>query len=277
LKTSPSIIEANVTAALIEDLGKGDITANLIPINAIASASIVCRDSAVIAGCAWLDEVFKQVDSTVNIHWHLQDGELIHENSCLCDINGNARSLLTAERSGLNFLQTFSATATQTRRYVDAVSHTQAKILDTRKTLPGLRDAQKYAVLCGGGKNHRKGLYDGILIKENHIMAAGSIQQAVSQAKALQTKLAIEIEVETLEELNQALTAEADIILLDNMPIKTLRQAVSINQGKAKLEASGGISLKNVSAVAETGVDFISIGDLTKNILAIDLSMRFHL
>ncbi len=277
MKTLPSNIGENVATALLEDLGKGDITANLIPTDATASANIVCRESAIIAGCAWLDEVFKQVDSSIHIHWHVQDGATVHENTCLCDINGNARSLLTAERSGLNFLQTLSATATQTRRYVDAVSHTPTKILDTRKTLPGLRDAQKYAVLCGGGQNHRKGLYDGILIKENHIMAAGSIHHAVSQAKALRTQLPIEVEVETLDELTQALAAGADIILLDNMPVNTLRQAVAINQGKAKLEASGGISLKNISAIAETGVDFISIGNLTKNIQAIDLSMRFHL
>jgi len=265
-----------VTAAIVEDLGKGDITANLIPDEILAKASVICREDATIAGQAWFTEVFNQVDPSSKIQWHVNDGDAVKQNTCLCDIEGKAKSLLTAERSALNFLQTLSATATQTRRYVDAISSTKTRILDTRKTLPGLRDAQKYAVVCGGGKNHRKGLYDGILIKENHIMAAGSIQDAVTQARALNTNIAIEVEVENINELEQALAAGADIILLDNMNIATLIEAVKINKGKAKLEASGGITLESIAAIAETGVDYISIGDLTKNIQAIDLSMRFH-
>ena len=272
----PGNIRENVSIAITEDLGKGDITASLIPDEVLAKASVICREDATIAGQAWFTEVFNQIDSTSKIQWHIKDGDVVTQNTCLCDIEGKAKSLLTAERSALNFLQTLSATATQTRRYVDAISHTKTRILDTRKTLPGLRDAQKYAVVCGGGKNHRKGLYDGILIKENHIMAAGSIQNAVTQARALDTNIAIEVEVENLNELNQALSAGADIVLLDNMDIPTLVEAVAINKGKAKLEASGGITLESIAAIAETGVDYISIGDLTKNIQAIDLSMRFN-
>ena len=279
----PKNIQQSAAIAIAEDLGNGDLTANLISNEKIASASVICREKATISGQAWFDEVFNQIDSSIEIHWLVSDGDSVSENAVLCKIKGTAKSILTAERSALNFLQTLSATATQTRRYVDLISHTNTQILDTRKTLPGLRDAQKYAVVCGGGKNHRKGLYDGILIKENHIMAAGSIQKAVQQAKALNTDIPIEVEVENLEELKQALTANADIILLDNMDNKTLRQAVSINNAtnsatnntKAKLEASGNVTLKTISAIAETGVDFISIGDLTKNIQAIDLSMRF--
>ena len=265
-----------MSIAITEDLGKGDITASLTPDGTMAKASVICRENATLAGQAWFTEVFNQVDPSAKIQWLVNDGDVITKNTCLCDIEGKAKSLLTAERSALNFLQTLSATATQTRRYVDLISHTKTIILDTRKTLPGLRDAQKYAVLCGGGKNHRKGLYDGILIKENHIMAAGSIHNAVTQARVLNTNIDIEVEVENLDELNQALLAGADIILLDNMDIPMLLEAVSMNQGKAKLEASGGITLESIATIAETGVDYISIGDLTKNIQAIDLSMRFH-
>lgn len=272
----PSNIKQSVASALLEDIRDGDVTANLIPNDTQAKASVICREDAVIAGCAWFTETFHQIDPHVNIQWHFNDGDAVKANTCLCDISGSAKSMLTAERSALNFLQTLSATATQTRRYVETIAHTTTQILDTRKTLPGLRDAQKYAVLCGGGKNHRKGLYDGILIKENHIMAAGSIANAVTQAKTLNTSLAIEVEVENIDELTQALNAGADIVLLDNMAINTLKEAVDINQGKAKLEASGGVTLDSIAAIAETGVDFISIGDLTKNIQAIDLSMRFH-
>ena len=272
----PTTITPNVSAALAEDVGNGDITANLIPDDTMADGYVICREAAVIAGCAWFNETFKQVDPTVNIQWHVKDGEAVSANTRLCSISGNARSLLTAERSALNFLQTLSATATRTRHYVDIIAHTSATILDTRKTLPGLRNAQKYAVLCGGGQNHRTGLYDGILIKENHIMAAGSINNAVKKARTLSTSLAIEVEVENIDELKQALAAGADIILLDNMNLENLSLAVVINQNKAKLEASGGVSQKSIAAIAETGVDYISIGDLTKNIQAIDLSMRFH-
>ena len=272
----PENIKNSVAIAIAEDLGKGDITANLIPDETLAQASVICRENATFAGQAWFTEVFNQVDPSAKIQWFVNDGDIISKNTCLCHIEGKAKSLLTAERSALNFLQTLSATATQTRHYVDLISHTKTKILDTRKTLPGLRDAQKYAVLCGGGKNHRKGLYDGVLIKENHIMAAGSIHNAVTQARELNTNIDIEVEVENLDELKQALLADADIILLDNMDIPMLVEAVSMNQGKAKLEASGGITLESITAIAETGVDYISIGDLTKNIQAIDLSMRFN-
>jgi len=268
-------IAQTVSIAIAEDVGSGDITANLIPSDSIAKATVICRDSAVLAGQAWFDEVFQQIDSATQITWLVNDGETITQNTCICTIEGKARSLLTAERSALNFLQTLSAVATRTKRYVDAIAHTKTKILDTRKTIPGLRLAQKYAVTCGGGQNHRKGLYDGFLIKENHIMAAGSISNAIQQTKALNTKLAIEVEVENLDELKQALDANADIVLLDNMNTETLQQAVKLNQGKAKLEASGNVNLESIASIAETGVDYISIGDLTKNIDAIDLSMRF--
>lgn len=271
----PTNIKQTVAIALAEDLGAGDITANLIREESMAKATVICRDRAVIAGQAWFDEVLKQVDPSCDIQWLVNDGDFVDENTQLCHMEGKARSLLSAERSALNFLQTLSATATQTRRYVDEIAHTKTSILDTRKTIPGLRDAQKYSVLCGGGTNHRKGLYDGILIKENHIMAAGSIKHAVEQAQSLNIDIPIEVEVENLDELKQALDAGADIVLLDNMDNKTLRDAVSINNNKAKLEASGNVTLKTVAAIAETGVDLISTGDLTKNIHAVDLSMRF--
>ena len=264
-----------VTGFLAEDVGSEDITANLIPQSTTATAQVISRDKATIAGCAWFDEVFRQLDTTIQIKWHVKDGDTVTENTLLCEMLGNARNLLTGERSALNILQTLSATATLTKSYVDLVSHTSCKILDTRKTIPGLRDAQKYAVLCGGGTNHRMGLYDGILIKENHIMAAGSISAAVKQAQKLANNIAIEVEVENLGELKQALDSGADIVLLDNMDVETLKQAVAINNGKAKLEASGNVNKNTVANIAETGVDFISIGELTKNIYAIDLSMRF--
>lgn len=264
-----------VARFLAEDIGNGDITADLIPQTAAAGAQVISRETATIAGCAWFGEVFRQLDSTIQITWHVQDGDTVTENNLLCELSGNARNLLTGERSALNILQTLSATATLTKSYVDLISHTHCKILDTRKTIPGLRDAQKYAVLCGGGTNHRIGLYDGILIKENHIMAAGSIRAAVKQAQKLTNSIAIEVEVENLDELKQALDSGADIVLLDNMDIETLKQAVAINNSKAKLEASGNVNKNTVTSIAETGVDFISIGELTKNIYAIDLSMRF--
>lgn len=271
----PESLPLIVEAALDEDLGDGDITAGLIPEEAQMRATVVCREHAVIAGTAWFDEVFGQLDPDVEIHWQANDGDTVEPNTQLCSLHGDARTLLTGERTALNFLQTLSGTATQVKRYVDAVDGTGVTILDTRKTIPGLRDAQKYAVTCGGGKNHRHGLYDGILIKENHIMAAGSIRKAVESAKGLDSELSIEVEVENLKELEEALSAGADIVLLDNMDNDMLREAVRINSGRAKLEASGGVTLETVRAIAETGVDFISIGSLTKNLAAIDLSMRF--
>jgi len=271
----PDNISNTVSLALSEDVASGDLTADLIPADNIADATVICRDDAVIAGTAWFNEVFRQVDENITIDWQVNDGDKVEANTLLCEIKGNARGILTAERTALNLLQTLSATATETARYASAISHTDCTILDTRKTIPGLRDAQKYAVVCGGGKNHRKGLYDGVLIKENHIMAAGSITNAVHHAKQNHKTIPVEVEVENLDELNEALASGADIVLLDNMDNETLKTAVQLNNKQAKLEASGGVSLQSISAIAETGVDFISIGNLTKNINAIDLSMRF--
>lgn len=274
----PTNINATVKNALFEDINNGDLTASLIPENNEAIATVICRDAATIAGIAWFNAAFSQIDANIKITWHVSDGDYVSANTVLCEISGNARHMLTTERTALNFLQTLSATATETAKYVAAISHTQCKILDTRKTIPGLRDAQKYAVLCGGGKNHRKGLYDGILIKENHIMAAGSIKNAVQQAKLTHSHIPVEVEVETLDELDQALAVGTEIVLLDNMNNEMLYAAVAtVQQHKSptKLEASGGVTLKSIASIAETGVDFISIGNLTKNINAIDLSMRF--
>jgi nicotinate-nucleotide pyrophosphorylase (carboxylating) len=265
-------INANVTSALIEDVGSGDITAELIPEGLLASAILVTREHAVVAGTQWFEEVFNQLPGNTTIDWNVADGDLIAPEQRLCRINGSARSLLTGERTALNFLQTISATATTVASFVDIVKDTKTKILDTRKTIPGLRLAQKYAVACGGGTNHRIGLYDAILIKENHIMAAGSIMQAVVQAR--EKKLPVEVEVESLAEFKEALEAEADQILLDNFDLPLLEKAVKINQGRAKLEASGNVNKEDLHDIARTGVDYISIGALTKNIRAIDFSMR---
>ncbi len=271
-----AIVEANVRAALEEDLGTGDLTATLIPAASLATARVISREDAVIAGRPWFDAVFQQLDGSIDIHWRVDEGQRVAAGTELCTLRGPARPLLSGERSALNFLQTLSATATRTRRFVDAVAGTGTVILDTRKTLPGLREAQKYAVTQGGGRNHRHGLYDAILIKENHILAAGSIARAVAAAQALGAGCLIEVEVETLAELEQALDAGAKRVLLDNMPPQLLRQAVDLNRGRAELEASGGITLENVRAIAATGVDFISVGSLTKDVQAVDLSMRFE-
>lgn len=272
---NPKDISANVKSALAEDVGSGDITAELIPEAALASATLVTREHAVVAGCRWFDEVFNQLDKSTTITWNVADGDVVGPEQTLCSINGSARSLLTGERTAINFLQTLSATATTVAAYVDIIKDTETKILDTRKTIPGLRLAQKYAVSCGGGCNHRIGLYDAILIKENHIMAAGSITQAIKQAKT--KNLPVEVEVESLTELEEALNAKADQILLDNFDLALLEEAVSINQGRAKLEASGNITKDDLYAIAKTGVDYISIGALTKHIRAIDFSMRIDL
>ncbi len=269
-------ITESVQRALIEDVGSGDLTASLIPSQSMAQASILCREAAVLCGSAWVDEVFRQLDPRIAITWSCQDGGRILPGQTLCTLQGSARALLTGERTALNFLQTLSGTATLTRRYVEAVSGTSAIILDTRKTLPGLRLAQKYAVTCGGGQNHRVGLYDAILIKENHLHACGSVQAALAAAREIaSTGVLIEIEVENLKQLHEALDAGAQRLLLDNFDVATLRQAVLETSGRARLEASGGVSLDNVRAIAETGVNYISVGGLTKNITAIDLSMRF--
>ncbi len=265
-----------VQYSLVEDIGHGDITAQFVPAADIATAQIISREDAIICGKAWVNNSFLLLDKNIQITWHVDDAMPVVAGQVLCQITGNARTLLTAERTALNFLQTLSATATQTQHYVQAVQGSSVKIVDTRKTIPGLRRAQKYAVLCGGGANHRHGLYDGVLIKENHIMAAGSISKAVRRAKAhIPHGLKVEVEVETLAELEEALTAGVELLLLDNMNIATLTQAVQINQGKALLEASGNITLETIKHVAQTGVDFISVGALTKHIKAIDLSMRF--
>ena len=271
-----SEIARNIAAALAEDVGTCDWTALLTPENGRARATVISRGDAVIAGRPWFDAVFQTLDAAINITWHIEEGAAVSPGSSLCTLEGSARTLLTGERAALNFLQLLSAVATTTRQYVSAAAGTKAAILDTRKTLPGLRVAQKYAVAMGGGINHRMGLYDGILIKENHIAAAGGITAALSAARKLApADVWIQIEVETLDQLREALAAGAEMILLDNMSTAQMREAVAITAERAQLEASGGITLDNVRAIAETGVDRISIGALTKDIKAVDLSMRF--
>ena len=273
------LVLQQVQAALEEDVGTGDWTAMLVPVNQPVKATIVAREPAIICGIDWVNACFKTVDPDVSIYWQVAEGDLVTANQVLCEIDGQARALLTAERCALNFLQTLSATATETRKYVDAIAGTQAQILDTRKTIPNLRLAQKYAVTIGGGHNQRLALYDGILIKENHIAAAGGIKAVMQQAFALNSGKTIQIEVENLDELQQALDAGATSILLDNFSNDLLSNAVKINASHGKqaaLEASGGITLENVREIALTGVDRISIGAITKNINAIDLSMRIH-
>ena len=269
-------IERNVSEALAEDIGAADWTALLTPAGKMARASVVCRTAAVLCGQAWFAACFRKLDAGVSIEWHAEEGEMLHAGTLVCDITGDARTLLTGERTALNFLQTLSAVATQTRRYVDAVTGTRAAIVDTRKTLPGLRAAQKYAVRVGGGVNHRLGLYDAILIKENHIAVAGGIARVLREARKIAPeKVWVQIEVETMAQLQEALEADATMILLDNMTPAQMREAVSLTGGRAQLEASGGVTLENVREIAETGVDRISIGSLTKDIKAVDLSMRF--
>ncbi|MBI5936246.1 MAG: carboxylating nicotinate-nucleotide diphosphorylase [Betaproteobacteria bacterium] len=269
-------IAANVRAALDEDLGdRGDLTAQLIPADQAARARIVTREDAVLAGQAWFEACFKALDPQATIHWQARDGDKVAAKQTLCEVAGNARALLTAERSALNFLQTLSGVATATRRHVDAIAGTQARIYDTRKTLPGLRQALKYAVRCGGGENHRVGLYDGILIKENHIAAAGGIRPALERAFQLAPEgVFVQIEVEGLAQLEEALACGVKLVLLDNFDLGLMREAVALTAGRAQLEASGGVDLATVRAIAETGVNRISIGGLTKHVHAIDLSMR---
>lgn len=272
-----TLVQHQVQAALQEDIGTGDLTALLVPAEQKVNASIVVRETAIVCGIDWVNACFKSVNPEINLHWLVSEGDRVQANQMLCEISGSARALLTAERCALNFLQTLSATATETRKYVDAIADTNAQILDTRKTIPNLRLAQKYAVTVGGGHNQRLALYDGILIKENHIAAAGSIQSVLQQAIALNSGKSIQIEVENTGELKQALEAGATNILLDNFDIDLLHEAVRMNSAYAKqaiLEASGGITLENVREIALTGVDRISIGSLTKNIQAVDLSMR---
>ncbi|MDE2088487.1 MAG: carboxylating nicotinate-nucleotide diphosphorylase [Gammaproteobacteria bacterium] len=271
----PQDIEETVARALAEDVGAGDLTAVLIPAQTRAEAVVISREPAVLCGCAWFDAVFHRLDPAVEVTWNAWDGDGVTAGQILCRLRGPARALLTGERTALNFLQTLSGTATAARRHAEAVKGTQARVLDTRKTLPGLRGAQKYAVRCGGCDNHRMGLYDAVLIKENHILAAGSITRAVQRARAAAPGKTVEVEVETLEQVQEALAAGADVLLLDNFDLQQMRAAVAIAAGRVKLEASGGITLDTLRRVAETGVDYISIGALTKDVRAIDLSMRF--
>lgn len=267
-------LQQHVALALQEDIGSGDITAQLIPANHHANARIISRENAVICGVDWVNEVFRQLDPQVRIHWLVADGDRIKPDQVLFELSGAARSLLTGERAALNFLQMLSGTATVCADYAEQIKGTHVKLLDTRKTIPSFRLAQKYAVTCGGCFNHRIGLYDAFLIKENHIAACGSIAQAVSNARSIAPGKPVEVEVENFAELDQALAANADIIMLDNFSLEQMREGVKKTNGKAKLEASGNMSKENLRNVADTGVDFISIGGLTKNIRALDLSMR---
>ena len=284
-----SIIRKNVLAALIEDLVSpaaeptnadnipaGDITAALIPASEIASASVISREPAIFCGKAWAQETVRQVDSTLELDWKVEDGDTLRINQTLLNIRGSARSILTLERTLLNFLQTLSGTATRSAYYAALIEHTSATVLDTRKTIPGLRYAQKYAVKCGGAHNHRMGLYDAFLIKENHIQAAGGINSVIATAKSMHPDLPIEIEVEKIEQLVTAIEAGADIVMLDNFSISVMKEAVTLNRGRVKLEASGGINQATLIEVAETGVDYVSIGELTKSITPVDLSLLFN-
>ena len=276
----PPDLDEQVARALAEDVGGGDLTAALVPADRSGRATVITRESAVICGQPWVDAVFRQLDPSVRVEWEVDEGASVAPDQLLCRLAGPARSLLTGERTALNFLQTLSGTATTTRRYVELLAGLPCRILDTRKTIPGLRRAQKYAVRCAGGSNHRMGLYDGILVKENHIMAAGSIAAAVDAARTAGSKVPVEVEVETLDELRQALDAGADMALLDEFSLDDMRSAVAMNRshprGPMKLEASGSVTFETLRAIAETGVDFVSVGSLTKHVRAIDLSMRFQ-
>lgn len=279
-------ISRAVRAALLEDLGdaltaldqpdaSADITAQLIPADRLSTARVITREAGVFCGQPWVDEVFAQLGGEVRVEWLVQDGEKLSPNQELFRLHGPARILLTGERNALNFVQTLSGVATLTARYVAELEGTDCRLLDTRKTLPGLRSAQKYAVTCGGGKNHRIGLFDAYLIKENHILACGGIQEAIAQARHLNPGKPVEVEVESLAELEQALAAQADIVMLDNFDVPMMKAAVTLNQGRAKLEVSGNVTLETLASYAATGVDFISVGALTKHVRALDLSMRF--
>lgn len=266
-------IQQHVRAALLEDVGSGDITAQLIPENKQIKAKIIARESGILCGCAWVDEVFEQLGGDVVLHWLTHDGDRLVAGDCLVELTGNARHIMTGERCALNFLQTLSATATQTAELAKLIRHTRAELLDTRKTLPGLRSAQKYAVRVGGGSNHRMGLYDAYLIKENHIAACGSIANAVATAHHLEPGKPVEVEVRNLDELQEAISAQADTIMLDNFSLSDLQAAVTITAQRCQLEASGGVGRDTLVKIAETGVDCISIGALTKHCQAIDLSL----
>jgi nicotinate-nucleotide pyrophosphorylase (carboxylating) len=270
-------VERDVRRALEEDVGSGDVTADLLPAAAHGRARVITREAAVLCGTAWFDECFRQLDASTRIEWHAKDGDRVAAGAVLCHLEGAARALVTGERTALNFLQTLSGTATATAAYVDAARGTRTTVLDTRKTLPGLRTAQKYAVRIGGGRNHRIGLFDAVLIKENHIAAAGSIAAAIQRARALHPDLLVETEVENFAELREALAAGADRIMLDEFELHELAQAVAEVGGRVPLEVSGSVALERVRAIAETGVDYVSIGALTKHVRAVDLSMRVEL
>jgi nicotinate-nucleotide pyrophosphorylase (carboxylating) len=275
----PADLGRQVEAALAEDIGRGDVTAALVPAAQRVRGRVITREAAVLAGRPWVDEIFRRLDPAVELTWHAADGERITAGQTLFEIAGTARAVLSGERTALNFLQLLSGTASAARAYVDAVAGTRCRILDTRKTLPGLRTAQKYAVRCGGADNHRLGLFDRVLIKENHITAAGSITAAIAAARAAPERVDIEVEVETAQELEEALIAAPDIILLDEFSLSDMRAAVALRDARAvtvKLEASGSVSLKSVRAIAETGVDYISVGSITKHVAAVDLSMRLE-
>lgn len=275
ISPSANEIKIQVQQALKEDIGSGDVTAELIPAEKHATAQLICREKAILCGCDWFETTFMILNPDIDIQWFFKECQQVNANDIICEIKGNARHILTAERTALNFLQTLSATASQTFLYADAIKETNCKILDTRKTIPGLRLAQKYAVSCGGGVNHRVGLYDMVLIKENHILAAGSITAAVTTARQQSPGLKIEVEVENLAELEEAIKNNVDRVLLDNMDVTTLKQAVALTNHRTALEASGNITLDNILSIAKTGVDFISTGAITKNINAIDFSLRF--
>jgi len=278
MNIEPSVIHADVRRALSEDVGSGDITAMLIPAEQYAQAHLVCREAALLCGQDWFEEVFRQLDPAITVEWLISDGEPIQTGQTVCRLQGPARAILTGERTAINFLQTLSGTATLVHQYADAIQHTQAKLMDTRKTLPGLRLAQKYAVHCGGGHNQRVGLYDGILIKENHITAAGSITAAVATARAIAPHLPLQVEVEDMAQLSEAVSAGVKLILLDNFDLDGLRNAVNWvreQDAEVALEASGNMALTRIVEVAETGVDRISVGRLTKDVRAIDFSLRF--
>jgi|HubBroStandDraft_1064217.scaffolds.fasta_scaffold00770_3 nicotinate-nucleotide pyrophosphorylase (carboxylating) len=273
----PEDLGAQVDAALREDIGSGDVTASLVPAGQQVRGAIITREDAVLCGCAWAQETFRRLDPRVRLDWHAGDGGRVAAGQVICEISGPARPVLSGERTALNFLQLLSATATEARRFVDAVAGTGCRILDTRKTLPGLRTAQKYAVRCGGADNHRMGLYDRVLIKENHIVAAGTIGAAIAAARSAAPGIPVEVEVETLGELREALDARPEVIMLDEFSLHEMRSAVALNRqhgGGVRLEASGGVSLETVRAIAATGVDYVSIGGLTKHVRAVDLSMR---
>lgn len=270
-----TIISNNIKEALAEDLGSGDLTARLIGQDTQLSASLKCRETAILCGTEWFNQAFLQLDPSISLQWSVADGDTLQADQIICEINGNARSILSSERTALNFLQTLSGTATVTAHYKNLINGTGCKILDTRKTIPGLRMAQKYAVLCGGGRNHRIGLFDAFLLKENHLAAAGSMEKAVNKARAFKADALLEVEVENLDQLQQALVAGVDRVLLDNFSLEMLTEAVRLNHGQVELEASGNITENSILQIAQSGVDYISIGALTKHVRAVDFSLRY--